>query len=72
MCCPTLPPFLQHGLFFTHTIAALFSNSKNFLRMPNRPLGGSAANVLHVIERFHVIIIHRYFSHSPFLTSFVP
>lgn len=51
-------PFGQCSLFFVRTMRSIVSNTKNFYAHAQLPVSGSAANVLHVIEHFHVIIIH--------------
>lgn len=59
-------PFGQCSLFFIHTICSIvLATTKNFSAHAQLPVSASAANVLHVIQHFHVIIIH----HSLFFFS---
>lgn len=53
-------PFGQCSLFFIHTICSIvLATTKNFSAHAQLPVSASAANVLHVIQHFHVIIIHH-------------
>lgn len=64
-----LPIWTVQFVLHTHNMQHCFASTKNFSAHAQLPVSGSAANVLHVIQHFHVIIIHHSLSFLFFSTK---